>query len=79
MGRLCYLTQCRAVSIIFRQVKVPVQGRYGTRFCSPGTTVGRIRVSRYKLTKYLELSHDAETSKRALEQCRDANLQLNQY
>jgi len=34
---------------------------------------GRIRVSRYKLTNYLVLSHDAETLKGPLEQCRGTN------
>jgi len=32
MGRLCYLTQYRAVSINFSQLTVPVQGRYGALF-----------------------------------------------
>jgi hypothetical protein len=36
MGRLCYLTQRRAVSWYFRQKTITVQGRYGTRFCSHG-------------------------------------------
>jgi len=32
MGRLCYPTQYRAVSINFSQLTVPVQGRYGALF-----------------------------------------------
>jgi len=38
-----------------------------------------VRVSRYKRTKYLVLSHDAGTLNRALEQCCDTNLQWNRY
>jgi len=32
MGRLCCLTQYRAVSINFSQDTIPVQGRYGALF-----------------------------------------------
>jgi len=34
---------------------------------------GRIRVSHYKLTKYLVLSHDAGSIRGALKQCRVTN------
>jgi len=32
MGRLCYLTKCRAGTINFSQKIVPVQGGYGALF-----------------------------------------------
>ena len=47
----------RAVSINFRQNTVPVQGGYGTRFCSHSTIIGLRWVSRYKLIKLLKLKY----------------------
>jgi len=51
-----------------------VQDRYGAVFALWVQIAGYVRVSRYKFIKYLKLSHDAETLKRALEQCRDTNV-----
>jgi len=55
------------------------QDGYGVVFAVMVQIAGSIRVSRYKLTKYLKLSHDAGTLKGAPAQCRDTNLQWNQY
>ena len=52
-----------------------MRDRYGAVFAVIVQIAGRIRVSRYKLNKYLKLSHVAETLKGALEQCRVTNLQ----
>jgi hypothetical protein len=51
MGRLCYLTQRRAVSWYFRQKTITVQGRYGAVFGIRVQIAGRIRVSRYNADK----------------------------
>ena len=74
----CYLAKRRPRSFIFSHEEVPVQDRYGAVFAVRVQINGFSRVSRYKLTKYLVLSHVAETSKRALEQCRVTNLLWNQ-
>ena len=74
----CYLTQRRPLSFNFSHKEIPVQDRYGAVFAVIVQVVGCIRVSRYKLTEYLKLSHDAETLKRAHEQCRGTNLHRNQ-
>jgi len=51
------------------------QDGYGVVFAVRVQIIGHIRVSRYKLKKYLKLSHDVGTLRRALEQCRVTHLQ----
>jgi len=70
----CYLAKRRPLSFIFSHKVVPVQDRYGAVFALWVQIAGYVRVSRYKFTKYLKLSHDAVTLIEALAQCRVTNL-----
>jgi len=74
----CYLVKHRPQDFIFSHKVVPVRDRYGAVFAVRVQIARGIRVSRYKRTKYLVLSHDAETFKRALAQCRGTDLHRSQ-